>query len=146
MAMNWRRILYGGLAAGLLMSVVDFLVGTFVLAPRYARYQEIGIFLKEPRLPLFPLLWVLGTFAEGLLLAWLYAAVRPRLGPGPKTAVLVALAVGLMAHVPLNFSMATWGIQGRFLPFVWMLSGLAQFLLGTLLAGFIYKEKEPAGS
>jgi hypothetical protein len=137
--MSWKRIVWGGLAAGLLMNVIDMLVGVLVLGPRYMSCQALGIFLKEPRLPFVPL-WILGIFAEGLILAWLYAAVRPRLGPGPKTALLVGLAAGLLTHVPYNFSMVCWGLQGRMMPFVWMVSGIAEFILGTLLAGWIYRE------
>ena len=35
----------------------------------------------------------------GIVLVWLYAAARPRLGPGPKTASLIALAVWLLAAI-----------------------------------------------
>ncbi len=137
--MNWKRILIGGLAAGLLMNVIDFLVSMFILGERYTYLQKQGIFLPAPRLPFMPL-WILGMFAVGLVLAWLYAAARPRLGPGPRTALVVGLAVGLLAHVPYPFSMASWGMQGRFIALVWMLSGLVEYVAGTLLAGFLYKE------
>lgn len=137
--MNWKRVLIGGLAAGVLMNVLDVLVGMFLLSQRYMALQKQGIFLQTPRLPFVPL-WILGMFAAGMILAWLYASVRPRLGPGPKTAVMVGLAVGLLAHVPYPFSMASWGLQGRFIALVWMLSGLLEYVAGTLLAGSLYKE------
>ncbi len=35
----------------------------------------------------------------GMVLVWLYAAARPRLGPGPKTASLIALTVWLLAAI-----------------------------------------------
>ncbi len=137
--MNWKRIALGGLLAGLVMNVVDFAVGIFYLMDRYMALQKEGIFLKEPRLPFTPL-WIGGIFCIGLLCAWFYAAVRPRLGGGPKTALLVGLALALMTHVPYNVSMASWGQQGRLLPFAWMVVGIVEVIVGTLVAGWLYKE------
>jgi hypothetical protein len=37
--------------------------------------------------------------------------------------------------------MASWGMQGRFIPLVWMVGGILQFLLGTLVAGYFYREE-----
>jgi hypothetical protein len=142
--MNWKRILVGGLAAGLLMIAIDALVGATVLMPRYQARQADGTFLKNPQLPFAPL-WILGFFAIGLILAWLYAATRPRLGPGPGTALIVGLAVGLLAHVPYPFALACWSPAGRLIPLVWMLSGLAEYVLATLLAGYLYREEAPTG-
>jgi hypothetical protein len=57
--MNWKRILAGGLAAGLLMIAIDALVGAAVLMPRYQARQADGTFLKDPQLP---------NFRDGLVL------------------------------------------------------------------------------
>jgi hypothetical protein len=138
--MSWKRILIGGLAAGLLMNVLDFAASALFLMERYEALQAEGIYLKEPLLPFMPL-WILGQFAMGLILAGLYAAVRPRLGPGPKTALIVGLVAGLLTHVPYNVAVASWSPAGRFIPLVTMIAGLIQFLLGALLAGFLYKEE-----
>ena len=138
--MNWKRIALGGLVAGVVMNALDFAVGMFILGERYKQYQDAGIFLREPRLPFVPL-WIAGIFALGFAAAWLYAAVRPRLGPGPKTALLVGLVLGLVGHVMYNVSAACWGMQGRFMPLVWMVSGIVQMVVGTLAAGWLYKEE-----
>ncbi len=138
--MNWKRILIGGIVAGAVMNVLDMLVGLLVLEGRYKALQDAGIYLKEPRLPFVPL-WILGLFAMGVIAAWFYAAVRPRLGQGPKTALLVGLALGLMSHVAYNVSAASWGQQGRFLPAMWMVSGIVELVVGTLVAGWLYKEQ-----
>ena len=138
--MNWKRIALGGLLAGVVMNALDFAVGIFVLGERYKQFQDAGIFLKEPRLPFVPI-WIAGIFVMGFVAAWFYAAVRPRLGPGPQTALLVGLVLGLVGHVMYNVSAASWGLQGRFMPLVWMVSGIAQLVVGTLVAGWVYKEE-----
>ncbi|MEJ2368630.1 MAG: hypothetical protein P8Z49_09880 [Acidobacteriota bacterium] len=140
--MNWTRLFWGGLAAGVLLNVIDFVVEGIFLAQRYQQSQSSGMFLQNPRLPFTPL-WILGLLCIGWLIAWVYASVRPRLGPGPKTAVVVGLVLGLLMHVPYNFLMACWSPVGRFFPFVWMITGICEVILATLLAGRIYRERAP---
>jgi hypothetical protein len=138
--MNWKRIALGGLLAGVVMNLIDF--APYVLlgvSDRLMALQTAGIYLKEPRFPFTPL-WILGVFAMGFVAAWFYALARPRLGAGPKTALIVGIALGLISQVQYNFSMASWGQQGRFLPFVWMCTGIIELVVGTLLAGWVYKE------
>jgi len=137
--MNCKRILLGGLVAGVAMNAVGAAINVGVLGGRYQAMQERGYFLSEPRLP-FMLLNPLLIFAIGVLLAWLYAAARPRLGPGPKTALCVGLAVAVIAAVPGNFAAASWSAVGRFMPLFWMIDQGTQCVLGTLIAAALYKE------
>jgi len=138
---NYKRILTGGLVAGLIINILDFLVMLAVTGKIYEKFQAKGLFLKDPRLPFIPL-WILGMFAVGLLLAWFYAAVRPRLGAGPGTALLVSFILALMVHVPYNFSEACWGQTGRLLPLVHMTAGIIEMVIAGYFAAWIYKEKE----
>ena len=41
---------------------------------------------------------VAGSFALGVLAVWTYAAIRPRFGAGPKTAVCAGFAVWVMSY------------------------------------------------
>jgi len=140
--MQPKRLLISGLAAGVVMWVVDFIANGIVLAERYKALQQGGQFLPAPRLPFFPL-WTLTELALGIGLAWIYAAVRPRLGPGPKTALTVGVVLGLMMYVPGNLAQASWSAVGRFVPLVWLIFGLIGAIAGALVAGALYKE-EPA--
>ncbi len=137
--MQPKRVLISGLVAGLVIFVIDFIANGVVLRDKYAALVQAGLFLPKPRLPFLPL-WTLCIFGEGIGLAWLYAAVRPRLGAGPKTALTLGVVVGLMIHVPPNLAQASWSAAGRFLPLVWLVSGLIGIILGALVAGALYKE------
>ena len=75
-----------------------------------------------------------------ILLAHLYAWVRPRLGPGPRTALKVGMIVGFFAGFPSNFGTATWSPIDRIFPLAWMLDLWVGSILATLVAGAIYKE------
>jgi hypothetical protein len=140
--MQPKRLLISGLTAGVVMAVVDFFANGVVLAERYKMLQQAGYFLAAPRLPFFPL-WILTELGLGIGVAWIYAAVRPRLGPGPKTALAVGVVLGLMMNVPENLAQASWSAVGRFVPLVWLIFGLIGTIAGALVAGALYKE-EPA--
>src|SRR5688572_22100829 len=95
MAINTGKVLVGGLVAGLVMNVSGFVVQGMLLgkrmmdemaavAPSMATHQP-GAGEMTGR--------VLTSFAVGILLVWIYAAIRPRFGPGPKTAMIAAAVV-----------------------------------------------------
>ncbi len=138
--MQPKRLLISGIAAGVVIWVVDFIANGIVLAERYKNLQNAGHFLSTPRLPFFPL-WTLVELGLGIGLAWTYAAVRPRLGPGPKTALTIGVVIGLMMYVPGNLAQASWSAMGRMIPLVWLVFGLLGTIAGTLVAGALYKEE-----
>ncbi|MCX7829497.1 MAG: hypothetical protein N2445_00340 [Acidobacteria bacterium] len=139
--MNYKRILIGGIVAGFIINIIDFLVMILFTGKLYEKLQAKGLILKSPRLP-FEYMWILGMFVMGLLLAWFYAVARPRLGAGPLTALLVSFVLALMVHVPYNFAEASWSITGRLIPLVRMISGIIEYVIAGYVAAWIYKEKE----
>jgi hypothetical protein len=86
------------------------------------------------------LLVVLG-FLVGILAIWLYAAIRPRYGAGPGTAVLAGVAAGVLFGV---FPDVAWGLTLRLIPArVWVedaVIALVAIVIATLLGAWIYKE------
>ena len=89
---NWSRVVLGGLLAGLVLNVFDFLVnGVWLMADWEAAMRALG---KDPISNAMIGLYVLWDFALGIFVIWLYAAVRPRYGAGPGTAVLAGVAGG----------------------------------------------------
>ncbi len=82
------------------------------------------------------------NFVVGILLIWLYAAMRPRFGPGPKTAVMAGVAAGLFFGV---FPDLGWGMTIRLIPArVWVTDAVATLVImviGTILGAWVYKEE-----
>ena len=84
---NWPRVFLCGLltaAIAILLALPIFAltrVGSDVLAGFEAGGEA------------FPVLLLILHLAIGIWAMWLYAAIRPRYGPGPKTAALAGLAV-----------------------------------------------------
>jgi hypothetical protein len=89
------------------------------------------------------LLVVLG-FLMGILAIWLYAAIRPRYGAGPGTALLAGVAAGLLFGVLPDIG---WGLTLRLIPGkVWTADAvfsLVAMIIATLLGAWVYKEQAP---
>jgi len=140
--MNWKKIFLGGIVAGLIINVLDFIVAFLLTNKIYKNFETKGLLASEPRLPFIPL-WILGMFVMGCLLAWFYAVARPRLGAGPRTALLVSFILALMVHCPYNFAEACWAPTGRLLPLIHMVAGIIEYVIaGFLQRGFIKKRKK----
>ena len=58
-------------------------------------------------------LMVVLIFLVGILLIWLYAAIRPRYGAGPGTAVLAGVAAALLLRIPPDIG---WGRRALLFP------------------------------
>jgi hypothetical protein len=137
--MNWKRIVAGGLAAGALIDLVEGGLSGLLFGSQFrSELAGRGLDLKVgPAGAAFFTLW---GFVLGFVSIWLYAAVRPRLGPGPRTAVLVAFAVWLVGGVLPHLRDATLGILSLNLSLKFIALQLAWQIAATLLGAFIYRE------
>lgn len=138
---NMGRVIGGGLLAGLVMNISEAaLHGGMLAQDGLDLYKSMGWELRAEPMHLVSVIAI--TFVVGITSVWLYAAIRPRYGAGPRTAVCAGLAVWVLAHlwsgvylfgafpgmVPAKL---TW------LPVIW---GLVEAPLGTLAGAWLYKE------
>jgi hypothetical protein len=143
--MNWGRIILGGLLAGLVMNISEFILHEMVLgeAGRHlvADWKARGFSLPTNPDPNMLMMLVGITFVLGLLAVWTYAAIRPRFGPGVKTALCAGLAVwamsALYAGVYLHAGIQIYPGKLTWLPVAW---GLVEIPLATVVGAWPYKE------
>jgi len=140
---KWIRVLIGGLIAGVVFNVLFFAAwGPLVGRGLSATLQTLGHPVRETLG--VTVLMVVVTFLVGILLIWLYAAIRPRYGAGPGTAVLAGVVGGLMGGV---FPDIGWGLTLRLIPArVWAADAvftLVAAVIATLLGAWVYKEETP---
>lgn len=141
--MNGPRLFLGGLAAGLLLLATGIALGHGVLGAEYVR-----AFASHRAHPVNAITVLENTalrLAYGFLAVFLYAAIRPRFGAGPRTALLAALFLWVATFLPRHMLLSEFGIlDGRQL--VLSLSwGVAELVLATLLGASIYRERLAAG-
>ena len=138
--MNYGRIVLGGIVGGVVYNVVGIVVNMIALGERYKILQDQRIFRVEPRLPFLPI-YILIIFAISIGLVWLYAAVRPRLGPGPGTALTVGLLVGLIHAVPAAIAQFSWSYAGGVVSLWQAIETVAGSALATLAGAWAYREE-----
>jgi hypothetical protein len=84
---NVGRVIVGGLAAGFVANVFDFIITPYLLANELAG-TIARLNLNAAAIESSVWAFVIVDFIWGLLLVFTYAAIRPRFGPGPKTAII----------------------------------------------------------
>jgi hypothetical protein len=140
---NWMRVILGGLIAGVVGIVFQFAVWVPLVGRSLsATLQTLGHPLQETVGA--TVVMVVLIFLVGILLIWLYAAIRPRYGAGPGTAALVGIAAGLLFGV---FPDIGWGLTLRLIPGrVWAADAvvsLVAIVIATVLGAWVYKEETP---
>ncbi len=138
---NWGRVIGGGLLAGLVMNFSEgALHGGVLGADAQQLFQSFGVPDTAAPWQMTALIGV--TFVLGIASVWLYAAIRPRYGAGPKTAICAGLAVWVLAHLWSGVYLGA-GFTGlitpklAWLPVAW---GLVEAPLGALAGAWLYKE------
>ena len=135
---NISRVFLGGLLAGLIINVFEYVLNGVVFAPQWALYEKtVGGHMRPSAIPLF----IISSFVAGIGVVWLYAAARPRLGPGAKTAALTGLAYWFFAYaIPTgNHIVANLG-PGR-LTLIVALIMLVGVVIASVCGAWAYKEQ-----
>lgn len=141
MAINTSKVVVGGLAAGVVNNVLGFLLQGMLLGQRMMdEMLAVAPSLKgKGEDPMTLTARVITGFAIGMLLVWLYAAMRPRFGPGPKTAVLAGFVVWLCGFI---FYM-DWLYLGMMSATLYAMVSVAMFVVCVVSAwvgAMLYKE------
>jgi hypothetical protein len=140
---NVGRVIAGGLLAGLVINISETILNLFVVA------APMAAALKARNLPEVGGsaigVFVLLCFGLGISLIWLYAAIRPRYGAGPMTAICAAAAVWWFAFVFPQIGNVVMGFFPAGVTALSTLWGLAEVVLGALVGARVYQE-QPAKS
>jgi hypothetical protein len=135
---NFGRVLLGGLVAGVILTIGEYVINDLVLAKQMA--ETLRRFNVPKPGNNFIIAATVMTILLGILLVWLYALIRARLGPGPKTAVVAAIILwfsvyvytgvinGMLFQIPMNLML---------IGFVW---GFVEYIVAALAGGALYSE------
>lgn len=93
---NASRVVLGGIVAGLIVNVSEYLLHDVVLKAQHEEAMK-SLGKSMPAGGSVLTVWILYGFAWAIAAVWLYAAIRPRYGAGPGTAARAALAVWFFA-------------------------------------------------
>ncbi len=137
---NMARVVLGGILAGLVLNILGFIVDGILLAPQWnagmsalGRSGEISV----NQIVSFNIL----GFCYGIGVVWLYTAIRPRYGAGPKTAVTAGLALWVGGVLLPNVGfMSVNGLFPANLTIMTTLGGIVECIAAALAGAAVYKE------
>jgi hypothetical protein len=135
---NLKRVLIGGLAAGLLVNATESFFNMVLVA------RDLEAMLRD--LHMAPMaggaigFFVAWGFVQGLVTVWLYAALRARLGAGPRTAVAAGLLVWLLAYAFPALGNAVTGLAPWPLTLKTLAWALVEAPLVALAGAWLYRE------
>ena len=135
---NFGRAILGGLLAGLVLNIGEYLLNEVVF-----KNQMEEMFRKLHVTPPggnFIAIAVGITFLLGILLIFLYAMIRPRYGPGPKTAICAASVIWFCVYFYCGvLNAAIFGIATSFV-IIGMVWGIVEYSLAAIAGAWLYRE------
>ena len=136
---NWGRVVLGGFGCVGVVSVLW--ISAWIL---FLKSQWMSALAAMGRT--FPqtleglVLWFLLTLVGGIFAIWLYAAIRPHYGAGPKTAAYAGCALWRIS----GFGPSLWWAHILSLPTALVaisgVTGLVAGVVATVLGAWPYKE------
>ena len=142
-SINWGRVIFGGLLAGVVINVVEFFLNGVVLAKDW---QAAMVALGRPPIAgsqiavFFVWSFILWGFLIGIFAVWLYAAIRPRYGAGPKTALCVGSFVWGLGYLLTSVTPFLLNLYPRRIFAIGLTVGLVEVLVGTVAGAWLYRE------
>lgn len=141
MAINTGRVVAGGLAGGVVANAIDFVSNKFILGEKMtaemnAVSPSIGAAMATTEAMIC---FVVMDFLFALAIVWTYAAMRPRFGPGPGTAVKAGLVLWFVS----GLAWYSWVTSGAMTTTTFATAagvGLVNTLLTAVVGAMVYKE------
>ena len=134
---NLSRVILGGLVAGVVINILEFLTHEVLLKAQHAEAMKaLGRTMPEGGQTMA--VWMIYGLLWGLAAIWVYAAIRPRFGAGAGTAFKAALVAWFFGAFLVEISM--WNLQ--LMPFSVAESAaeLVASVLAVMAGAAVYKE------
>ena len=138
---NWSRVFLGGLVAGIVINLGEFLFHAVVFKTQVEEaMRAMGKDAAAMESGSAMAVWVLWCFLLGIGAVWTYAAIRPRYGAGAKTATIAGVAVWFLACLLPGIAMMNMGIMAQSMMVTGLIWGLVEYVLATIAGAYFYKE------
>ena len=139
-SINWGRVILGGLVAGVIINISEGVLNSKVLKDDWAAVMKtMGKTMEEGGSAMA--VWLILGFAMGIAGVWLYAAIRPRFGPGAGTAVRAGLAFWFFVDVFSLVAQANMGLFASRMLVTIAIWTLVQNVVAIVVGAWLYKEE-----
>ena len=142
---NMQKVIVGGLIAGVVLNVIDTVLYGVVLKDDMAAAMAA---LNKPAMSNAQIPWfVFLDFVFGVFLVWLYAAMRPRFGAGPGTAIKAGVVAWFAAGlIPALFGWPSGLPMPHNLTIIATIAFLVGAPLATVIGAKFYTEEAGVGA
>lgn len=139
--MNLKRIVLGGLVAGIVCFIGDGVVHGVLLQSRWNDIAAALHLATSEADQKASMVWFLAyDLVKGFAALVVYAMIRPRFGPGPRTAIIAGLLTwALCIPLPLG-GLLPMHFFGRKFALLWSIYGAFPVLLGAIAGAALYQE------
>lgn len=135
---NYGRVILGGLLAGLVLNIGEYVLNEVVFK-RQMEEMFARLHVPPPGGNFIAVAVVL-TFLLGILIVCLYAMIRPRYGPGVKTAICAASVIWFCVYFYCGvLNAAIFGLATTYV-ITGMVWGIVEYSLAAIAGAWLYRE------
>ena len=135
---NFGRAILGGLVAGVVLNIGEWLLNGVILARQMTEYMTEHKF-PQPTGTGIGIAMAM-TFVLGVVMIVGYAAIRSRFGAGPKTAIIAALFAWFGAVVYPNVIGAGFGFIPTNILLLLLGWEIVEYVIAAIVGAWLYKE------
>jgi hypothetical protein len=137
---NWKLVFLGGLLAGVLLNILLWIAWIIYLGdPMNSALKATNPAFQETAG--YQILWVIIYLVAGIITVWLYSAIRPRYGAGPKTAVIAGVMVWFLCVLLYDVASGSFGFFPYGLLVIDSITHLVMYVVAALAGAWVYKEQ-----
>jgi hypothetical protein len=136
---NSASVLKGGVVAGAIMNISEFILNVPVAGAQMDK--EFAARNLPPVANDQIAVFVVMTMLLGFMTVWLYAAIRPRFGAGPKTAICAGLIVWSLSYLYTSITMGVLGINSMGLVVLGVVWTAIEMMVAAAAGAYFYREQ-----
>jgi hypothetical protein len=140
-AINTGKVIAGGLLAGLVANAFDFVINTYLMMADWQAWASAhNLDPAAMNSATVAGTWIAIDFLFGILIVWTYAAIRPRFGPGVRT----ALYAGFLLYVTVTLVVLGFTMMGMLTMAMFVkgtLAGIVSTGAASVAGAWLYKEE-----
>ncbi len=135
---NIKRLFISGLVAGFIMNLISLALAGVYLSEMMELLNSHSIYPSRSIWSL--VVYLLMRFIWGFGAIWFYVAVRPRFGPGLKTAALIGFVFWLVTFFLMIVSYGMLGMFPMNILLQWAIITMVGIVPSTIIGAWIYHE------
>jgi hypothetical protein len=134
-------MLLGGLVASIILFAAGGIVNGAILSDDFKAWSgSMGNLINHLSLSHAMILWIIMDLIQGIGGVWIYVAIRPRFGAGPKTALLAGLMLWLVSKLAVALDILALGVLPHKILHGQLIGSFVGILLAVLIGAWLYKE------